>query len=122
MITGDTGPCAEMVELAAGADLLLCMCWDEQGRLDASGGSRLGCVMGSRDAARLTAEAGAGQLVLLHSTPALDDPEIRNRALAGIRDVFDGPVLVAHEGMTLRRNRSRWDPSHADPDNHCRPV
>lgn len=103
VFTGDTGPSAEIAELAAGADLLLCMCWDAQARLDASGGSRLGCVCGTDDAARIAAEADVGRLVLLHSVPAFDDPATQAAALARAGRIFRGPILVAHEGLALRR-------------------
>ena len=101
--TGDTGPCAEVSELASGSDLLLCMCWDEQTRLDASGASRLGCVCGSGDAARLAKETNSRQLVLMHSTASLDDAEIRAEAHAGIRDIYKGAATFAYEGLVLRR-------------------
>lgn len=103
VFTGDTGPCPEVQELATDSDLLLCMCWDEQSRLDSSGATALGAVCGFKDAARLAAEAGSKQLVLLHSTAALDDPTIRATARRGIQELFHGPTSFAYEGLALRR-------------------
>ena len=37
MFTGDTQPCQTVVELAHGADMLLCMCWDDQDRMETAG-------------------------------------------------------------------------------------
>ena len=38
VFTGDTEPCQSVVELAAGADAMLCMCWDDQEEMDRNGG------------------------------------------------------------------------------------
>lgn len=36
VLTGDTQPCQSVIDLAKGADMLLCMCWDDQERMIAT--------------------------------------------------------------------------------------
>ncbi len=53
------------------------------------------------DAARVAAEAGVGMLVLHHLIPA-DDPDITEADwLAAVTPVFDGPTVVATDGLSL---------------------
>ena len=37
VFTGDTEPCQSVVDLAAGADAMLCMCWDDQEEMERNG-------------------------------------------------------------------------------------
>src|SRR5919106_4848337 len=37
VLTGDTQPCRSVIDLARGAEMLLCMCWDDQERMTQSG-------------------------------------------------------------------------------------
>ena len=70
VFTGDTEPVDSVVELARGADMLVCMCWDTDEAMEADGLSR--GMTGTPSAARLAAQAGVGTLVLTHIAPHLD--------------------------------------------------
>ena len=43
MFTGDTQPCQSVVDLARGADVMICMCWDDQEVMGEVGESRGQC-------------------------------------------------------------------------------
>lgn len=83
--SGDTGPCAALVELARGADVLLCEAtWPH--RADAPPGVHLS---GTQAGEHATA-AGVGSLLLTHVAPWSDPEELRAEAEAA----FAGPVDV----------------------------
>jgi ribonuclease BN (tRNA processing enzyme) len=88
--SGDTGPCAGLVELARGADVLLCEAtWPHHD--DAPPGVHLS----GREAAEHAAAAGVGRLLITHVPAWFDGQEI----LAEAKEVFDGPVeLVVPDG------------------------
>ena len=59
VFTGDTQPCDSVTQLARGADMMLCMCWDEQAVMDANGEYIGQC--GTTGAARMAQAAGVGE-------------------------------------------------------------
>jgi ribonuclease Z len=99
VFTGDTEPVDPVVELARGADMLVCMCWDTDAATEAEGLSR--GMTGTPSAATLAARAGVGALVLTHISPHLDDPAVRESALREAAAVFDGRIFFGEELMTL---------------------
>lgn len=88
--SGDTGPCDGLVELARGADVLLCEAtwphvtsiWDEPPS---------GVHLSGRQAGEHATAAGVGRLLLTHVPPWFDAEELRAEAKAA----FDGEVTVA---------------------------
>lgn len=90
--SGDTGPCAALVDLAREADVLLCEASFHDGR-DAEPDLHLS----GREAAEHAARAGVGRLVLTHLPPWND----RARTLAEARRAFDGPLTIAHGGLVV---------------------
>ncbi|MGW0808808.1 MBL fold metallo-hydrolase [Nonomuraea sp. NPDC002799] len=88
--SGDTGESAELVKLAAGADLLLCEASFVEGP-DLPPDLHL---TGAQAAAH-AAEAGVGQLVLTHLVPWNDQATVLEEAARG---GFDGPVELARSG------------------------
>jgi ribonuclease BN (tRNA processing enzyme) len=92
VFSGDTGPCTALVELAEGADVLLCEAsWPHvvPGRWTEPPG---GLHMSGRQAGEHAAAAGVGRLLLTH-VPTWCDPAA---LLAEAQEWFDGPVeLVA---------------------------
>ena len=99
VFTGDTEPVDSVVELARGADMLVCMCWDTDAAMEAEGLS--GGMTGTPSAATLAAQAGVRTLVLTHIGPNLDSPAVRDKALREAAAAFDGTIVFGEELMTL---------------------
>lgn len=100
VFTGDTQPCRSVIELARGAAMLLCMCWDDQERMVA-GGEALG-QCGTTGAAEMAREAGVKKLVLVHIGPHLSSHGPMEKGIGDVRRVYDGEVIFADELMPLR--------------------
>jgi ribonuclease BN (tRNA processing enzyme) len=85
--SGDTGPCTSLVELARGADVLLCEAtwphvtahWQEPPP---------GVHLSGRQAGEHAAAAGVGRLLITHVAAWFDADEV----LAEAKAAFDGPV------------------------------
>lgn len=90
--SGDTGPCDALVELARGADLLLC----EASNLD-SEDRPPNLHLSGREAAEHATKAGVRALMLTHVPPWHDPDAI----LAEARPAFDGPVEMARPGAVV---------------------
>ena len=88
--SGDTGVSEALVELARGADLLLC----EASYLDAQPHPSDLHLTG-REAGEHAAKAGVGRLVLTHLVPAWGDPATTLREACA---TFPGPVELARPG------------------------
>jgi ribonuclease BN (tRNA processing enzyme) len=87
--TGDSGPCAALCELAAGADLLLAEAtWTD----DPSRPRDL--HLSGRQAGELAAAAGVRRLLLTHVAPWTDPAAV----LAEARSAFSGAVELARAG------------------------
>lgn len=104
VITGDTGPCETVTELARGADAMLCMCWDHQTMLHED--ELLG-TCGTLDAARMAQSAGVARLVLVHSGPSFAETGSQEKAVADIARVYDGEIIWAQELMSFDLARGR---------------
>jgi ribonuclease Z len=94
--TGDTRPCDAVVDVAAGADLLV---HDATFAEDRAERARQTGHATAREAASVAARAGVGRLALTHvsSRYAGDASPIEREA----REAFDGEVLVARDGTEL---------------------
>ena len=89
--SGDTGPCQELVDIAAGADLLLA-----ESAFVESEDNPVDLHLTGADAGAAAARAGVGRLVLTH-IPPWHDPDT---SLAEAREEYDGPLGVAATGST----------------------
>jgi ribonuclease BN (tRNA processing enzyme) len=89
--SGDTGPCEALVELARGADVLLCEAtWPHVTGVWAE--PPPGVHLSGRQAGEHAAAAGVGRLLITHVPTWFDGEELLGEAKAA----FDGPVeLVA---------------------------
>jgi ribonuclease BN (tRNA processing enzyme) len=99
VFTGDTQPCASVLELAAGADVLVSMCWDDDASMAANGEHR--GQTGTRSAARMAADAGVRQLVLTHMGRHVASPEVLGRELEAMAGIFSGRITVGEELMDV---------------------
>lgn len=95
--SGDTGPCAALVELARGADVLLCEAtWPHTGIWGEGGEPPPGVHLSGRQAGEHATKAGVGRLLLTHIASWYD----RDAILAEARQTFDGPVELVEAGRT----------------------
>ena len=99
VFTGDTQPCDSVLELAKDADMMLCMCWDDQERMDGEGEAQGQC--GTVGAAEMAQEAGVEQLVLVHMGAALAAHGPLEKGLGDISKRYDGKVVFAEEIMAV---------------------
>ena len=90
--SGDTAYCDALVELAVGADVLLCEAsWThEEGRPP-------GIHMSGSEAGLTARRAGVGRLVLTHIPPWTDHEAVRAEAAAE----FDGEILLAEPDLRI---------------------
>jgi ribonuclease BN (tRNA processing enzyme) len=89
--SGDTGPCAALESLAAGADALLA-----EAAFVESVEHPADLHLTGRDAADHAARAGVGRLLLTHIPPWNDPAEVWSDA----RPAFDGPLDLAAAGAS----------------------
>ncbi len=95
VFTGDTQPCQSVIDLAKGADVMLCMCWDDQAVMEANGENVGQC--GTTGAAEMAKEAGVKKLVLSHLGPHISSDGPREKGIDDVRTIFDGEILFAEE-------------------------
>ncbi len=100
VFTGDTQPCDSVTELARNADLLLCMCWDDQEEMAKDGEAPGQC--GTTGAARMAQEAGVKKLALVHMGPNISSHGPLEKGLGDIREIYGGSVVYTEELMKLR--------------------
>ncbi|MGE3287070.1 MAG: MBL fold metallo-hydrolase [Pseudonocardia sp.] len=87
VFSGDTGPCTGLVELARGADVLLCeSSWPHV--TDRWTEPPTGVHLSARQAGEHATAAGVGRLLLTHVPPWADGAQLLTEA----KEAFDGPV------------------------------
>ena len=101
VFTGDTRPCQPIVELAKDADLMICMCRDDQDMMAEA--EEDGGMCGTTGAAGMAQQAGVKKLVLNHIGPHLGQPGPMMKAYYDISGIYDGEVVFADELMRVPR-------------------
>ncbi len=100
VISGDTKPLPEIVELAQGAHTLIHMAME----VDAARGQwpdiYSACTT-ARGAGEIAAAAGVQRLVLVHVVVEADDPAYMDAMITEAQDVFDGEVIGGADGLQL---------------------
>jgi len=92
--SGDTGPGGDLVDLAAGADVLLCEATHQGARPSDGYPYHLYAV----EAGEIARRAGVSRLLVTHVAPTLDPAVSVDEAAA----VFEGPVEWAAPGMEVQ--------------------
>ena len=99
VFTGDTQPCDSVTELARDADVMLCMCWDDQEVMDEDGESFGQC--GTTGAGRNGRSRGCQKArASSHGTTHLTTRPLE-KGIGDIREVYNGQVVYAEELMKL---------------------
>ncbi len=88
-----------MVELARGADVMLCMCWDDQYVMDAKGENVGQC--GTTGAAQMAQEAGVKKLVLSTWGRTYRQHGPLEKGIGDVRRLYDGEVIFAEELLSI---------------------
>ena len=96
--SGDTEPVDSVVEMARGADMLICMLGH---RPRDGGGRRESGMTGTTSAGMLAERAGVRTLVLTHVNAHLDSPAVREEGIRDVASVFDGRVVFGEELLSL---------------------
>ncbi len=99
VFTGDTQPCDSVVDLARGADALVCMCWDDQEVMNLDGEHQGQC--GTVGAAEMAQAAGVKKLLLAHIGPHLAQHGVMEKGIGDVRRIFGGEVVFTEEIMTV---------------------
>ena len=90
--TGDSARCAELLEVAAGADLLLA-----EASFHHEADNPPGIHLTGTDCGEIAAAAGVGRLVITHVPPWYDPKDM----LAAAQAVWDGPTELARAGAVF---------------------
>jgi ribonuclease Z len=97
--SGDSGATDSMVELAKGCDILIHMNHAFSGTMPTAA---FRDAVGHHKANAITAQrAGVKTLVLVHATPSIDQPRIREQIVHEIQQEFSGKVVWGEDLMQL---------------------
>ena len=96
--SGDTGPCAELIELGRNADLYIIDATDRQQRAGTlADTAQKPMLLTAGQAAGVASAACARRVLLTHFWPGND----RERSRADARRAFSGEILLADEGLVV---------------------
>jgi ribonuclease Z len=99
VFTGDTEPCQSVVDLAADADVMFCMCWDDQASMEENGEAPRQC--GTTGAASMAQAAGVKKLVLVHIGAHLSSHGPMEKGIGDIKRIYEGEVIFSDELMVV---------------------
>jgi ribonuclease BN (tRNA processing enzyme) len=91
--TGDCGPSEELIELAAGADVLLA----EASYAETIPPEIIGALSSALDVGREAKAARVGRLILTHLMPRTNEAD----AITAAAGSFSGPISVARPGLVV---------------------
>ena len=87
------------LDLAEGADMLLHNCTGFHDGMDGTPIGDTNC--GTKGAARVARDAGVKTLVMVHATEAFTPPGMAEEAVAEIKEIFKGKVILGQEFMVM---------------------
>ena len=99
VFTGDTEPCEDVVQLAKDADVMFCMCWDDEETMIENKESHGVC--GTLGAANMAQEAGVKKLVLTHLGPNLARHPIMEKGIGDVKNRYDGELIFSDELLSV---------------------
>lgn len=99
VFTGDTQPCESVTNLAKNADIMVCMCWDDQESMDKYQESTGQCS--AEGAAKMAKDANVKKLVLSHMGKHISTHGVLENALGNAAKIFDGEIVFAEELMKI---------------------
>jgi ribonuclease Z len=99
VFTGDTHPCESVTNLARNADVMVCMCADDEAGMRRSQQGSGSCS--TVGAARMAQEAGVKKLVLVHVSPHLARHGVMEGGIGEVRGIFDGEIVFSEEVMRI---------------------
>ena len=99
VFTGDTQPCNSVIDLARDADMMLCMCWDDQETMRCNGEDGGQC--GTTGAAGMAQEAGVKKLVLVHMGPGLAQHTPYQHTRSEMERIYQGEIIFSEELMQI---------------------
>ena len=99
VFTGDTQPCQSVIDLARDADMMLCMCWDDQDVMIEAGEAAGQC--GTTGAAEMAQAAGVKKLVLVHMGPGLSAQEPFYNANLAMQRIYQGDIVFSEELLKI---------------------
>ena len=88
-----------MIDLARDADMMLCMCWDDQEVMNQSGEAPGQC--GTTGAAEMAQEAGVKKLVLVHMGPSLSAQDPFYNAYSAMQRIYQGEIVFSEELLRI---------------------
>ena len=99
IFTCDTQPCDSVTELARGADMMLCMRWDDQAVVDANG--EYSYQRGTSGAARMAWAAGVKKPLLVHVGPHHSARGVTEQGIGDVSRIHDGEIVFSEELMRI---------------------
>mgnify|MGYP000846260367 FL=1 len=99
VFTGDTQPCKSVINLAQNADILVCMCWDDQETMNENGEFFGQC--GTLGAAQMAEDANVKTLVLVHMGPNISLEQNKISARKEIGKIFSGNIIFSEEIQSI---------------------
>ena len=99
VFTGDTQPCDSVINLSQDADIMVCMCWDDQETMDKDKESSGQCS--AEGAAEMAEKAGVKKLILSHMGKHISTHGVLEKALGNAAKKYSGEIIFAEELMKI---------------------
>ncbi len=99
VFTGDTRRCQSVTDLARNADVMLCMCTNDQVAIEQDGTLIGSC--GTGGAAQMAQDAGVKKLVLIHIGPHLARHGAMENGIGEVHRNYDGEIVFSEEVMRI---------------------
>ena len=99
VFNGDTQPCDSVINLSKNADIMVCMCWDDQESMNKDKESSGQCS--AEGAAKMAEKAGVKKLILSHMGKHISTHGVLEKALGNAAKKYSGGIVFAEELMKI---------------------